>query len=113
MKIRYRYVPFNSVSSGMKLGEDVKVFHRGYFCLSLPEGHVLTVDNLRQLAAHQAEYILISEEDVRTPEQIESDASTALARVKIIFTGADFSHLATVALFNQILVFREASWPQN
>lgn len=106
MKMRYRYIPSIAIEEGMILGESVSISDHGFLCITLPEGHCLTQDNLRQLAAHHAKFILIAEQDSRTESQIEVDVALATRRVKEVFSGMDNTDPCTVALFEQVLAFR-------
>ena len=90
----------------MELGAPLNVVTDGILNFSLPEGHLLTADNLNQLAAHHAEFLFIREPDPRSEEQVALDAAVAEQRVMRIFAKADFSEPAAVALFNQILRYR-------
>ncbi len=108
MKMRYSYIPFIEIKAGMILGESLSISDNGFLCISLPEGHTLTPDNLRQLASHHAQFILIAEPDSRTESEIEEDIASATRRVKEVFSGMDNSDPCTVALFEQVLAFRSA-----
>jgi hypothetical protein len=69
---------------------------------------MLTEDNLRQLAAHHAEFIFIAEPDTRSDEEIAVDAAKAASRVMDIFAGADLADPTMAALFDQVLAYRSA-----
>ena len=75
---------------------------------SLPQDHVLTEDNIRQLQAHKVEYIFVRAADPRTDAQIAEDAALAAARVLRIFAGADLTEPCVAALFDQVLAYRSA-----
>ena len=108
MRTRPRYLALIEAEAGMVLGAPVSVVNNGILRFSLPDGHTLTEDNLRQLAAHHAEFIFIAEPDTRPDEQIAVDAAMAARRVMQIFSGADLSDPTTVALFDQVLGYRSA-----
>lgn len=101
-----RYKPFFEVQAGMVLGESVSISDQGYLCISLPEGHALTQDNLRQLASHHAEYVVISEPDTRSEIQIAIDATETKRRVSEIFSCADLANPTIAALFEQVLAYK-------
>lgn len=108
MRTRPRYLPLAEAEAGMVLGAPVRVVNHGVIRLSLPSGQTLTADNLRQLAAHRAEFIFISEPDRRSDEEVAADAARAAHRVMEIFAGADLSDPVMAALFNQVLIYRSA-----
>lgn len=103
---RRHYLPFQEVASGMTLGETVTLSERQVIRFSLPAGHVLTEANLRQLAAHHAEFICIAVPDTRSDEEVSVDTAAAAARVMHIFEGADLSQPLLAALFNRVLAYR-------
>lgn len=107
-RTRSRYLPLIEAEAGMVLGAAVHVSEHGRLRFSLPAGHALTEDNLRQLAAHHGEYIFIAEPDTRDDAQIAVDAARAAKRVMDIFDGADLADPTMAALFDQVLAFRSA-----
>lgn len=90
----------------MVLGEPITLTEHNIVRFSLPAGHELTEGNLRNLAAHHAEFVCIARPDTRSAEQIAHDAAVAAARVMRIFEGADLSQPAMAALFERILLYR-------
>jgi hypothetical protein len=105
MRTRTHYLPIEAASEGMVLADGVRdPFQRTL----LAAGVLLTQENIQQLVAHQAEFICISEEEVRTDEQIASDAAEAADRVLAVFEHADLSNPVLAALFNQVSVYRSA-----
>lgn len=106
-RMRQHYLPFNEVEPGMQLGEAIALTDRSKIIrFSLPVGHALTEDNLRQLAAHRAEFVCIAKPDSRTDEEIANDAAAAAARVTHIFEGADLAQPVMAALFDRVLAYR-------
>ena len=108
MRTRPRYLPIIDAEAGMILGSPVRVINHGVVRLTLPGGHTLTQDNLRQLIAHRAEFIYIAEPDLRSDEQVATDAAQAAHRVMEIFSDADLSDPTMAALFDQVLGYRSA-----
>ena len=108
MRTRPRYLPIIEAAAGMVLGMPVRVARHGQVRFSLPAGHTLTEDNLRQLTAHRAEFIFIAEPDRRSDEEVAIDAARAAHRVMDIFAVADLSDPTMAALFDQVLGYRSA-----
>jgi len=108
MRMRLKYLPFDAVQPGMALGEPLVLAVKDIVRFTLPAGHTLTEDNLRQMAIHKAEFVGIAFPDGRTDEDVARDAAAAAARVLQIFEGADLSSPAMLALFDRILAFRSA-----
>ncbi|HEY5310819.1 MAG TPA: hypothetical protein VIK97_20070, partial [Casimicrobiaceae bacterium] len=108
MQTRLSYFCIEEARPGMVLGALLTVVTDGVLRFSLPSGHVLTEDNLFQLAAHHAEVIYVQEPDPRSAEEVEAEAAMATARVNSIFAGADLANPVTAALFAQVLRFRTA-----
>lgn len=109
MRVRYRYLPIDLAAVGMVLGAPVQVSGaNGVVRFSLPAGHVLVEDSLRQLQAHRGEYVFIEEPDARTDETVSEDAAAAVRRTLEIFAGADLSDPLMAAFFDQVLAYRSA-----
>ena len=108
MRTRTHYIPLETTSAGMMLGAPVNVVTHGVMRFSLPAGHELTDDNLRQLTIHRAEYVFVSEPDTRSEATVAEDAALAAHRVMQIFENADLGDATTAALFDQVLAFRSA-----
>lgn len=108
MRTRTHYIPLETATAGMRLGAPVNVVTNGVMRFSLPAGHELTDDNLRQLTIHRAEYMFVAEPDTRTEAEVAEDAALAAHRVMEIFEGADLSDATTATLFDQVLAFRSA-----
>lgn len=104
--VRLLYLPFDEVEPGMVLGEAVTLTERNVVRFSLPAGHELTEGNLRNLAAHRAEFVCIARPDLRSSEEIAAAAAASAARVMHIFEGADFSQPVMAALFDRVLAYR-------
>lgn len=108
MRTRTRYLPLAEVEAGMVLAAPATAASHGILRFSLPAGHALTDDNLRQLAAHQVECLFVVEPDLRSDEQVATDAAAAAGRALEIFAGADLGNPTLAALFDQVLRFRSA-----
>jgi hypothetical protein len=105
-KMRMHYLPFGEIEPGMTLGEALTLSERHVVRFSLPAGHELTEGNLRQLAAHRAEFVCVAQPDTRSDEEIAVDAAVAAERVMRIFEGADLSQPVLAALFDRVLAYR-------
>ena len=105
-RTRKHYLPLADVEADMVLGEPVALTERNILRLSLPAGHELTEGNLRQLAAHHAEFVCVALPDTRSDEEIAAESAAAAARVMDIFDGADLTNPALAALFERVLAFR-------
>lgn len=108
MRTRPRYLPIIEAEAGMVLGTPVRIAYQSQLRFSLPAGHVLTSDNLRQLQARHAEFIFVAEPDPRSDEQVAVDAALAARRVMEIFSGADLGDPTMAALFDRVLTYRSA-----
>ncbi|MEI7841777.1 MAG: hypothetical protein WCI39_01995 [Gallionellaceae bacterium] len=108
MRTRPRYIMLIEAEPGMVLDAKAHVVDHGILRFSLPAGHTLTADNIRQLTSLRAEYIFIAEPDERTDEQVAIDAAHEAHRVMEIFSGADLSDLTMAKLFNQAILYRSA-----
>ncbi|NTV70353.1 MAG: hypothetical protein HGA71_09425 [Azonexaceae bacterium] len=108
MRSRTQYIPLNEAEAGMTLAAPLNVIQNRQTRFSLPAGHVLTADNLRQMAANRAEFIFIVEPDSRCDEDIALDTALVARRVMEIFSHADLSDPTAMALFDQILAYRNA-----
>ncbi len=108
MRTRTHYLPLIEAADGMVLGAPVIVKNHGIVRFSLPAGHALTHDNLRQLKIHQAEFIFVATPDERSDEQIAVDTALAARRTMEIFSGADLTDPNLAALFDQVLGYRTA-----
>lgn len=106
VRTRKQYLPFDEVTAGMLLGEPITLAERNVVRFSLPAGHELTENNLRQLAVHHAEFVCIAVPDTRSDAQIAEDAAAAARRVMQIFEGADLANPALAALFDRVLTYR-------
>lgn len=107
-RMRTHYIPIEQAEAGMVLGAPVVISQHGIVRYSLPSGYPLTADNLRQLKAHQAEYLFIATPDARSDEQIAVDAALAARRTMEIFAGADLEDPTMAMLFDQVLAYRSA-----
>jgi hypothetical protein len=105
MRTRTRYLPIENATVDMVLAESVK---DGYQRSLLPSGSTLTAENIQQLQAHTVEFICVSFEDKRTPEEIAVHSAETARSVMNIFASADLSNPVMAALFNQVLMYRSA-----
>jgi hypothetical protein len=108
MRTRPRYISLEEATPGAVLGAPVRLASGGMLRVSLPSGQTLTADNLRQLATHGAEFIMVVEPDPRSDQQVAEDAALAARRTMQIFDGADLSDPLMAAFFDQILAYRSA-----
>jgi hypothetical protein len=92
----------------MVLGDDANAVAGGAVCFSLPQDHVLTEENIRQLQAHKVEYIFVCAADTRSAAQIAEDAAEAAGRVLKIFSKTDLTEPCMAAMFDQVLAYRSA-----
>lgn len=106
MNLRLRYLPLAEVTPEMQLGAPVLLRHGDVLRFSLPAGHALTEDNLRQLTAHRAEYVCVALPDSRSDEEKAEEEARAVARVEKIFSTANLEHAPVRALFDAVLAFR-------
>ncbi|MBU1364191.1 MAG: hypothetical protein KKE51_10255 [Gammaproteobacteria bacterium] len=108
MRTRTQYIPVSEAEAGMTLAAPLNVIKHRQTRFSLPAGHMLTPDNLRQLTANRAEFIFIAEPDTRSDEQIAQDTALVAGRIMEIFSDADLGDPTTMALFDQILAYRSS-----
>jgi hypothetical protein len=109
MKVRPYYIATEDAEAGMETGAPVAIVNSsGILSFSLPAGHKLTEDNLRQLAAHHGEYIFVLRPDPRSDEQVAIDAAAAARRVMEVFAGADLADPLLAVLFDRVLAYRSA-----
>lgn len=108
MRYRTIYLPMAEAMAGMTLAAPLDVNRHGQLRFSLPRWHVLTEDNLSQMAANHAEFIFIVEPDGRSEEQVAIDTAQVAHRIMEIFSGANLSDPILLALFDQILTYRNA-----
>jgi len=105
MQTRTHYLPIENATVDMVLAESVK---DGFQRVLLPSGSTLTAENIQQLQAHAVEFICVSYEDKRTPEEIAVHSAETARSVMNIFASADLSNPVMAALFNQVLMYRSA-----
>lgn len=108
MNYRCRYLPLQEVEAGMILYRALRIAKNGVLRFSLPQDYVLTVDNLRQLSIHQAEFVPIRIEDERSEETLLEASAHEEARLRQIFANADFQQPAIAHLFNAVLAYRKS-----
>lgn len=103
---RLHYLPFDEVRAGMILGRPLSVTEANIVRYALPAEHELTEDNLNQLAAHHADFICITANETRSPDEIDADSMAATTRVLKAFVGSDLSNPTVAALFDRVLAYR-------
>lgn len=108
MNHRLRCLPLPEVAEGMVLGAPLVVVERGVVRFSLPAGHVLTENNLRQLVVRQAEVVCVKEDDNRSDQEREAEWSGLERRLGRIFSAAPMGEPAVAALYNAVLVYRRS-----
>ncbi len=106
LRTRSCYLPVIDAKAGMVLGAAVGIVKHRILRYSLPAGHTLTRDNLRQLAAHQAEFVYVVAPETRSDEEIAEDFAQATRSVVEIFADADLGNPTLAALLDQILAYR-------
>lgn len=90
----------------MVLAAPLRVVSEGFLRFSLQAGHTLTSDNLRQMAVHKAEFVMINVPDERSDGEVAVEVAAHARRVMEIFERADLTDPVTAALFDQVLMFR-------
>ncbi len=108
MRYRYQYLSTQLARPGIVLGAPADAVVGGSVSFSLPAGHVLTEDNIRQLRTHKVEFIFVGCEDKRSDAEVAEDVATAAARVLRVFADADLNEPHMAALFDQVLSYRSA-----
>jgi len=108
-RLRKRFFAIEEAEPGMALGMPANVYQQGILRFSLPAGHALTADNLRQLQAKGAQYVCIAEPDERSEEEIAAAIAQAERRLAAIFAGADLADPQLASLYDAILAYRRAS----
>lgn len=105
---RLRYLPLPETTEGMVLGTQLVVAEHGVVRFSLPAEHALTEANLRQLAAHRAEFLCIREEDGRSEEERQKEWEMREQRLARIFRAADLGQPAVAGLYQAVLAYRRS-----
>lgn len=108
MSARSRYLPLFELEVGMVIGKPLDIVEQGIVTFSLPHGHVLTQQNLEQLAVHNAAYACIEQEDERTDEEMRLLVEQQSSRLETIFSSADLGQSATRTLYLALLAYRSA-----
>jgi hypothetical protein len=103
--IRIRYLPIERAEAGMVLGDRVSDNHLRPL---LPSGAVITDENLRQMQAHQVEFVCIAVADDRSAQAIAEETELARKRLERVFIHADRRAPHVDALFDQLLMYRSA-----
>lgn len=108
MKKPPKFIPLFEAQIGMRLAAPIQLIRHGRLILSFAAGHELTQGSIDQLIAHGAEYIAITQPDLRTPEQKRADREAAMRRVNAIFEGAPLHDPVLGALYTQLVLYRSA-----
>ncbi len=108
MRTRHHYIPVADAKAGMLLGAPANAVSGGAASFSLPAGHTLTQENLHHFEAHCVEFIFVDEPDLRSDEDVAIDSARVAKRVMDIFEGADLTEPTVLALFDQVLLYRNA-----
>ena len=108
MSTRARYLPLFELEAGMVIGKPLDIVEHGIVTFSLAQGHVLTQQNLEQLAVHNAVYACIEQEDKRTEEDKRLLVEQQTGRLEKIFSSADLGQSATRTLYLALLAYRSA-----
>lgn len=106
MKTRLRYLPVALAEPGMVLGAQADAVQGGSTSFNLPTGHRLTAENLQQMRAHKVEFVVISEADDRSDQEIANDVAQAARQALLVFKGADLGEPTMACFFEQVWAFR-------
>ncbi len=105
---RRRYINIHEAVEGMRLIEPAYVVKRGVVRGFLPADQILDIDSLHRLRVLGAEFLCISEPDDRTSEEVQADTVNHVQRVNEIFSTADYTNPAVVALYDRVLIYKGA-----
>lgn len=108
MATRTRYLALSDLTPGMVLAQPLTLVEHEVVTYSLPAGHVLTEENLHQLASHHSVGALVQQEIDRTDAQHLAHIQRQSARLQMIFRHADLSVPQTQALVAVLLAHRSA-----
>ncbi len=101
-RMRATYLSIEEIASGMTLAKPLAVTEKRILRYMLPEGHVLTEDNVRQLASHHAEAVCVWLADDRTDEEIAANALQVEAKLRRLFAHSDLTQPIMAAFFDRI-----------
>lgn len=108
MATRMRYLATPDLAPGMALAQPLTLVEHEVVTYSLPAGHVLTAENLQQLASHHSVGALVLEEVERSDAQQLAHIQRQSDRLQMIFRHADVSVPQTQALVAVLLAHRSA-----
>jgi hypothetical protein len=108
MATRTRHLAPHDLLPGMVLAQPLTLVEHGFVTYNLPAAHVLTQENLHQLASHHAVCVQIEQDDPRTDAQREADTQRQAGRLQMIFRHADLAAPESQALFQALLAHRSA-----
>ncbi len=108
MAKRTRHLATHALRPGMVLAQPLTLVEHGFVTYDLPAAHVLTQENLHQLASHHALCVQIEQDDPRTDAQREADTQRQAGRLQMIFRHADLAAPESQALFQALLAHRSA-----
>jgi hypothetical protein len=108
MATRTRYLALSDLAPGMVLAQPLTQVEHEVVTYTLPAGHVLTDENLHQLASHHAVGALVLQEIDRSDAQHLAHIQRQSARLQMIFRHADLTVPQTQALVAVLLAHRSA-----
>ena len=108
MATRTRYLALSDLAPGLVLAQPLTLVEHEVVTYRLPAGHVLTEENLYQLASHHSVGALVRQEIARTDAEHLEHIQRQSARLQMIFRHADLSVPQTQALVDALLAHRSA-----
>lgn len=108
MATRTRYLALSDLAPGMLLARPLTLVEHEVVTYTLPAGHVLTEENLHQLASHHSVGALVQQEIERTDEEHQAHIQRQSARLHRIFRHADLTAPQAQALVAALLAHRSA-----
>lgn len=108
MATRTRYLATPDLAPGMVLARPLTLVEHEVVTYSLPADHVLTEENLHQLASHHSVGALVLQEIDRTDAQHLAHIQRQSGRLQMIFRHADVSVPQTQTLVAALLAHRSA-----
>ena len=106
LKTRLRYIPLSEAREDMVLGAPLIIAEHGVTNFSLPAGHELTEQNIRQIALRHGEFLCIQEADSRSEAEYAEAVERSRARLDVIFSLVDRSRPAAAGLYKAVLAYR-------
>ena len=106
MKTRLRYIALSEAEEEMVLGAPLTIAEHGVTNFSLPAGHVLTEQNIRQIALRHGEFVCIAVPETRSDAECAEALAQAQARLDVIFSLVDRHRPAIAGLYKAVLAYR-------